>query len=247
MSDNVYDSLKALQEVDEEVLRIRQRIQEAEEEMLVAEEPALALEAELKAARERLERVRAEERGLERSVEEKSHRLTKVGERLKQVRNVREESAATLERDMLKRSLEAVEQEAMSLLDGIRKAELQVDDLGTRTQEERDAVKPRTAELEAEIKAAKAALAKLQTRRNERLEGLGDVQRRVYESFHAGKRTVVVAHLTHDGACGNCFGMVPLQRQSEIRQGESLVRCEACGVILAPPEEVTAPPGDDEA
>jgi len=54
----------------------------------------------------------------------------------------------------------------------------------------------------------------------------------------------VVATLTEDGACGACYGMVPLQLQNEIRRGSALLRCEACGVILTAepepePEEVT--------
>ena len=54
-----------------------------------------------------------------------------------------------------------------------------------------------------------------------------------------------VAELTVDGACGHCFSMVPLQEQNEIRHGEQLIRCEACGVILAAPEP--EPEGGEEA
>ena len=45
---------------------------------------------------------------------------------------------------------------------------------------------------------------------------------------------VVIAAVTADGACGHCFGMIPLQQQTEIRQARDLTRCEACGVILMP-------------
>ena len=40
------------------------------------------------------------------------------------------------------------------------------------------------------------------------------------------------AALTEDGACSHCFGIVPPQLQNEVRHGESLIRCEGCGVIL---------------
>jgi predicted nucleic acid-binding Zn-ribbon protein len=43
---------------------------------------------------------------------------------------------------------------------------------------------------------------------------------------------MVVAPLTDEGACGHCFNILPLQEQSEIRRGDKLRRCEACGVIL---------------
>jgi NADH-ubiquinone oxidoreductase chain 1 len=61
---------------------------------------------------------------------------------------------------------------------------------------------------------------------------------RVYQAIRGGGSRAAVAELTEDGACGNCFGMVPLQHQNEVRHGESLIRCEACGVILAAPEPV---------
>ena len=47
---------------------------------------------------------------------------------------------------------------------------------------------------------------------------------------------MVVVSLLEDGACGHCFGMVPLQIQNEIRGGAEMLRCEECGVILTAPE-----------
>jgi predicted nucleic acid-binding Zn-ribbon protein len=43
---------------------------------------------------------------------------------------------------------------------------------------------------------------------------------------------MVVAPLKDEGACGHCFNILPLQEQAEIRRGDTLRRCEACGVIL---------------
>jgi predicted nucleic acid-binding Zn-ribbon protein len=54
---------------------------------------------------------------------------------------------------------------------------------------------------------------------------------------------VAIASLTPDGACGHCFSLVPLQVQNEIREGRSMVTCEACGVILTPAPE---PEGEEK-
>ena len=58
--------------------------------------------------------------------------------------------------------------------------------------------------------------------------------------------------MTADGACGRCFSMVPLQIQAEVRAGGRLRRCEACGIIFAPPRRRIAargrtPPGNRTA
>ena len=62
-------------------------------------------------------------------------------------------------------------------------------------------------------------------------------------------RRVAVADLSEDGACTNCYGVVPLQVQNEIRHGTALIRCEACGVILSAPdpEEEKKPEGEGDA
>ena len=72
---------------------------------------------------------------------------------------------------------------------------------------------------------------------------------RIYEAIRGGGRRRAIAELTADGACANCFSVVPLQLQNVIRHGDRLIRCEACGVILAaaePVEESTEEPVDDE-
>jgi predicted nucleic acid-binding Zn-ribbon protein len=49
---------------------------------------------------------------------------------------------------------------------------------------------------------------------------------------------VAVTSLTGDGACGHCFGMIPLQVQNEIRTAKALIPCEFCGVLLGPADEL---------
>ena len=62
-------------------------------------------------------------------------------------------------------------------------------------------------------------------------------QERGRRTVTGGKRKTALAPLTAHGACGNCFNVLPLQEQSEIRSGKSLRRCEGCGIILYPAPE----------
>ena len=67
---------------------------------------------------------------------------------------------------------------------------------------------------------------------------ISEQERRLYERIMSGSgRSVAVADLTDDGACGHCYCMAPLQVQSAIRLTSALIRCEACGVILTPPSD----------
>jgi len=85
--------------------------------------------------------------------------------------------------------------------------------------------------------AARAELANLREKRDayKALVPGRDLQN--YERIRGGGRTVAVATLTSDGACGNCFGMIPLQVQNEIRTGSGSVACEFCGVLLSAGDE----------
>lgn len=235
-------SLRELQKLDRRIAEIRSRIRDFDPLLAEVEEPALRLEDEFGKASERLEQMKADARRLERSADDKRARAEKLNDRLNQVSNLREQTAVKTELEMVERAVEADEQEAMQLLEQVRRNELLVDELEEKSGEARAEVLPRQEELLAERSGLDESMAELSARRDRVLETLGTRERQVYESFHGSGRAVVVAGLTEDGACGHCFGMVPLQQQNEIRMNTGLHRCEACGVILTsePDEELDA-------
>ena len=83
----------------------------------------------------------------------------------------------------------------------------------------------------------------MKQRRDEFARTMNPRQLQLYTSIRGSAGRQAVAELTHDGACGCCFSVMPLQIQNEVRHGVALVRCEACGVILAPPEPVEGEKG----
>jgi uncharacterized protein len=235
MMEQARAALKELQEIDNRIADAEERVREFDPLFAEVEEPALVLETEVNTARNRLQEMKVEERRLELSVDEKRTRSKRLEERLGSVRNLREEAAVTAEHDMVKRSLQNDEQEAYTLIDQMRKVEARLEELGSALAEAKAQVEPRRAALLTERDAVTSELERLNTRRSDFAAGLDPRELKLYEGIRAGGRRRAVAELTHDGACGNCFGIVPLQLQNEIRHGTSLIRCEACGVILAAP------------
>lgn len=243
-------ALKELQKLDVSILNERQKIRDFDPLFAEVEEPALILEGELNTSRNRLKEMESEERRLERSTEEKRERIKRLEERSGKVRNLREEAAVSAELDMVRRSLQNDEQEAMSLIDHIRKGEERVAEIEGAFAEASELVEPKKAELLEQRERAKQELARLEGERERFTAGMDPEELRIYDAIRSGGSRAAVAELTEDGACGNCFGMVPLQNQNEVRHGQTLIRCEACGVILAaadpkPAEEEKAPAGDD--
>lgn len=237
MTDHTRHALKELQRLDEELRDARDRIEEAMVAIADVDEPAIVLEKEVERAGGRLQELRVEERRVELSTREKASRIERLDERLKGVRNVREEAAVSAELEMVRRSLESDEQEAYSLIDQIRKLELQIEELQSALEQAREQIGPRKEELEAERVQRQKSVGDLEARREEFVAAMPPAEVRIYEGIRRGGRRRAVATLTEDGACGHCFTVLPLQLQNEVRHGAELIRCEGCGVILAQPEE----------
>lgn len=233
MTDQSMGSLKELQELDLELEQLKGRIAEYDPLLAEVEEPALALEAEAGTLSSRIKEMQVEERRLELSADDRRARSKTLQERLKSVRNLREEAAVRAEMDLMRMALEGDEQEALTLLDQIRKMEIREEDLKTAADEARASVEPRRLQLLADQKQAVAELAKLKESRTAFTDHVPVDDLQNYERIKGGGRSVAVATLTPDGACGHCFGMVPLQLQNEIRKGNVSMACEACGVLLS--------------
>ncbi len=214
---------------------VRGRVAEFDPLLAEVDEPVLILEGEVTTTLSRLKEMKLGERRLELSADEKRVRMKQLQERMNTVRNLREEAAVQTELDLLRRALDADEQEALTLLDQIRKLEDRLQEAETGLEEARVYVEPRRRELLDGQKKALAEFSSLEDEREAYSSQVKVEELRVYEAIKAGGRSIAVSNLTDDGACGHCFNMVPLQIRTEIRSGTKMIRCEACGVILTPP------------
>jgi predicted nucleic acid-binding Zn-ribbon protein len=235
MTEHKRTALKELQRIDDRLEEARERIRDFDPLFAEVEEPALVLESELATTQKRLQEMQVEERRLEVSSEEKRARVKRLDERLGSVRNLREEAAVSAELDMVKRALQSDEQEAYTLIDQIRKLDARKQELESGLAAAQGQVEPRMKDLLAQREEAKAELERVQGERNAFVDGMDPQEVRLYKSIRGDGSRRAVAELTEDGACGHCFGVVPLQLQNEVRHGTSMIRCEVCGVILAAP------------
>jgi len=236
MTEQRRTALKDLQRLDLRILETRQRIRDFDPRFESVEEPALVLESELGTLRKRSQDMKLEERRLELSVTERRERLKKLEERLGSVRNLREEAAVSAELEMVKRALQSDEQETYTLIDQIRRSDQRIAELDGAVAKARAEVEPKRQDLLQERSDVQAALAEQESQRVVLTAQIDLPVLKMYDSIRGKGGRRAVSELTEDGACGNCYGVVPLQVQNEVRHGTSLIRCEACGVILAAPD-----------
>ena len=232
MTEQDRSNLVELQRIDLKILAVQQQIRDFDPLLGEVEEPALVLESDAQKTRARLKEINLEERQLELSVAEKRERQKRLDERLGSVRNLREEAAVSAELEMVKQALQNDEQEALSILDQIRRMEGRLEELDEAITEARGIVGPRLEELISGRDTAEKELGALEQDRENFVHTMDALEIRLYEGIRRGGRVTAVAALTEDGACSHCFGIVPPQLQNEVRHGESLIRCEGCGVIL---------------
>jgi predicted nucleic acid-binding Zn-ribbon protein len=236
MMNDTAGSLKDLQELDLVLEEVRTRIAGFDPLLAEVEEPALALEKEITTVQARLTEMKTEERHLENAADDRRARTKLLQERLKAVRNLREEAAGKAEMDLLQQNLETAEREALSLLDKIRKLEDRLEELTAAQEASRAEVEPRRKELIEAQKLALDEFTRLKLKRDDFAKRIPGKELQNYDRIRGGGRSIAVAALTSDGACGHCFGMVPLQVQNEIRVGTALTPCEFCGVLLGAEE-----------
>jgi predicted nucleic acid-binding Zn-ribbon protein len=237
MTEETNGSLKNLQDMDLQIEKMRARVAEFDPLLEEVEQPALALEQEVTTLKSRLQEMKVEERRLEHSADDRRARWRKLEERLKSVRNLREEAAVRAEMDLLRMALEGDEQEALTLLDQIKRMEERLQDGEAALEEARSEVEPRRRQLLEEKESAIQDCVLLKERREAYAALVPSRERENYERIRGGGRAVAVASLTPDGACGHCFGMIPLQVQNEVRKGAAGLSCEFCGVLLSVGDE----------
>lgn len=230
-----YASLQELQKIDAEIDRATSRIEGFLPLLEELDSRGRELETRIERARTRLREMRVAERRLERTAEEKRNRLRMLRDRLLQVHNLRQEAAVRAEMDLLNRSVDGDEQEALTYLDQIRKREEEAGRLERELADERERAGPRRREIEREREDAERSRDALRIRRETCASGLDRREREAYEGLRSSRRGAIVVPITADGACGGCFSMVPLQVRAEVRGGV-LRRCEVCGIIFAPPD-----------
>jgi len=249
MTEQRRTALRELQKLDLRIQEEKVRIQDFDPRFVEVEEPALALESEAEKSRKRLTGMKLEERRLVASVDEKRAREKRLDERIGSVRNLREEAAVSAELEMVKRGLQTDEQEAYTLIDQIRKTEERLEEVDAAVVEARGVVEPQMAELVKARDDARKGLASSESERESFVGSMDASELRLYDGIRRGGRAIAVSELTDDGACGHCFGIVPLQVQNEVAHGDALIRCESCGVILAAPdlEAAAAAAAEEEA
>jgi predicted nucleic acid-binding Zn-ribbon protein len=156
-------------------------------------------------------------------------------QRLEQVRNPKDASTLMIELDLAQSVMAKEENDWVRSAEMVIQLEVKLKDsernlaaLETAQAAERAEVAARRAVLEAERDEALRL-------REESAAQLDKPLRARYDRLRRTRSNDVVVPLV-GGACGACHTTVPLNRRSQIKAGNVVDACEACGAILYPTE-----------
>ncbi len=155
--------------------------------------------------------------------------------RLEQVRNPKDASTLMTELDLAQSVMAKEENDWVRSADAVVQLEVKVKDaersleaVEAEQAPERAKVAERRAALEAERDAALGV-------REASAAQLDKTIRNRYDRLRRSRSNDVIVPLV-GGTCGGCHTAVPLNRRGQIRAGQVVDACEACGAILYPNE-----------
>lgn len=236
-SSGTVEALLSLQEIDAAIDERTRRLEELTREIGQEQEALEELETKATAARRKVEEAETELRRIERSVQAGRATLKRLEARAQEVQNMKQHLAVRAEVEAARRNLRMAEEDALDAMQEVEDGKAGLEGIENELAGLREEHEARVAQAGRERAALEEEIAIQWDRKKNRETRLGGRALRLYQKVKRGRTTRALAPLTGDGVCGNCFTMIPLQRQADIRSGRDLEVCEGCGVILyAPPE-----------
>src|SRR5688572_3903934 len=229
---DLHAALMALQELDGEIDRAEKEVAGFAPRLEQLEGPVQAVEREMEVLRAKLDDLRAQVQKLEANAEQKRERMKQYQDRLGKQMSSQKNMSLRAELDLVRKALDADLADMKQLSEQATRSDLKLDDLRRQADKLRADAQPQRDELLFAKLEAEEQLSVLRERRENQAVRLDQKSRRLYERLRTGRTRTVLAPLTAEGACGNCFNVLPVQEQAMVRQAAVLHRCEACGVIL---------------
>ena len=226
--------LLELQALDLEIRETERDLGKTSEGLSAVDDGVSSLEEGLAKLDARLKDLRLDARSGERGVDEKQDALARIKGRVSNVQNEKQYSAATLEFDLIRRDLRALEDQVLEKLQVIEDLEGQRKELVSALEGATAEAGPQREEMGARAKEFDEALAMKRDRRENLTIRVDKRSMALYHRIISGRSDVALAPITDEGVCGNCHTFVTMQQTMEVNRLDRLICCEGCGVILYP-------------
>lgn len=226
--------LLTLQEADRLVMSIEAEIRTLEPEVAELDAGVKQLEDELTRVQANLEEANKRRTELESNIEAYRVMQERRRQKLEWVRGAKEASALMAEIDLARSVLAKEEADWIRSADEVQEIEEAVAEVEERVAAQTEAQSPRREEIAQAQAECNGRLEEAGTRREQAAQEINRTKRQLlamYNKIRSGRAPLAMYEL-HADACGHCFTSVPMHLREQIRRGETLATCEACGVLM---------------
>ncbi len=226
--------LLTLQEADRLVMSIEAEIGTLEPEVAELDAGVKQLEDELTRVQANLEEANKRRTELESNIEAYRVMQERRRQKLEWVRGAKEASALMAEIDLARSVLAKEEADWIRSADEVQEIEEAVAEVEERVAAQTEAQSPRREEIAQAQAECNGRLEEAGTRREQAAQEINRTKRQLlamYDKIRGGRAPLAMYEL-HADACGHCFTSVPMHLREQIRRGETLATCEACGVLM---------------
>ena len=224
-------NLLALQEDDRAIMAIEAELEALEPELAQLDAVIAQLDEDLGRARGELSEADGKREELEGRIETYRVMQERRRQKLEWVRGAKEASALMAEIDLARGVLAQEETEWIRSADGVQAIQTREKEAEDRAIAERESQAARRAEIEVVQKDCQARLAKARKQRELTAKNVASKLLARYGRILTGRAPLAMYEL-HSDACGHCFTAVPMHLRQQIRRGDVVATCEACGVIV---------------
>lgn len=239
MNSSPIEDLKALQEIDTELLGVRRRQKAGprEREQRLAERDTL--QKQLAAKKIELQNAQIQADELDLQVKNCDKEIEDHKEKLRQVTNNREYTAARSSIDSANERRSQIETQALEQMERVELLQKEVGRLEEKIREIDGVIANLDVDIAKESEELQKQVESIRERRNACKEKIDPEALSTYEMVIRSNAGTAVVEVI-DGACQGCFRQLSPNLASKASVGKELVRCDSCGRFLftrARPEE----------
>jgi predicted nucleic acid-binding Zn-ribbon protein len=234
-----------LQDIDVRAFDLTDRLEAIPAERQQIEEQFRQEAADYLGLEEQLSEARAERRRVEADLAQYEGQHEKFKSDLMRVRNQKEYGTILREIDATKKSIGALETEALQFMEKIEELDKRIADQAPDFARHRAEVDATLGGLDAEVERINSELASLQASRDEIARDVSPNMLRVYDRIAKTRKGRAMSQVRGEiggkGRCSACNMSLRPQIFSDIRRGDDLIVCDNCNRILFYRPEQEAP------
>ncbi len=223
--------LVSLQEIDSELIELKNRMEEAPKHLEKLQNDLDSLEEQKSQLDERLQMLNSQKKKLEHEIDEDSQKIKKSKNKLMMVTNTREYHAMMREMDNLEKMNRFREEELTNLTEDLQTQQSKKEELNTQIESLRQELNTHQANLDTELKEIQERIHELEDARE---KACAEVPVPILSRYNFIKdrlnNPVIVS--VKQSVCTGCYISIPPQSFVEIQKGEQILSCPNCQRLI---------------